>query len=427
MPRPTSSALSSDRLAAEQNARVGRERTLERSANRERAACELDPEANLVFRLARPEPIPVHDIALDAITDWQRVLQIAASENAVIALRDQLRAQRTRAVPLDAQRYLAMLALDRQFRMRLLQNRLEESVAALNTAGIEAMLLKGGALASTIYDSFTDRPMRDIDLLVQPDRADEARALMLDLGWAADPELPGDHSYATHHHLPPLRDTGPSGLRLEIHRALVARGHPFRFREEDIWKEARVAYVGKARSLVMHPAHHAVYIAIHFAWSHMLKSGAWHAFRDLAMLAAKNALDWENFLTVARSWGASSCCYWTIQLASVVSDLPVPTEILENLRPRWPGVLHASLQRHLTNGIVSSERVCPSVRLDQTLWELAMLPRRDGHGAIRPWSVSKDLSFARSATARSGADPIPNSAFRQLRRSARYLSHILVR
>jgi hypothetical protein len=354
------------------------------------------------------------------------VLQLAALENAVIALRDHLRSEQVLPVPLDVQRYVAMLALDREFRMRLLRNRLEESLAALNAAGIDAMLLKGGALASTVYGSFTDRPMRDIDLLVQADRADHARALMLDVGWAADPELPGDLSYATHHHLPPLRDTGASGLRLEIHRALAARGHPFRFTEEQIWSEAGLVKIGKARALVMHPVHHAVHIAIHFAWSHMLKAGAWHAFRDLAALAAAEALVWEDFVRVAIAWGASSCCYWTLQLGTLLSDLAVPASVLEALKPLWPEAIRLRLERHLTNAIVANDHGCPSVRLDQALWELAMLPRRDGHGATRPWSVSKDLSMARSERAGVTGDQVPGSAFRQLRRSARYLSQIIL-
>ena len=428
MSRPPQSALSPILSALEQKTLRGANPPVEDSGIRDRAPAHhaTTPESSLVFRLARPDARPAHTTEVESITDWQRVLQLAALENAVIALRDHLRSVKALCVPLDVQRYLAMLALDREFRMRLLQNRLEESLAALNAAGIDAMLLKGGALASTVYGSFTDRPMRDIDLLVQPDRANHARALMLDLGWAADPELPDDQSYATHHHLPPLRDTGASGLRLEIHRALAARGHPFRFTEEEIWSEARVVNVGKARALVMHPVHHAVHIAIHFAWSHMLKAGAWHAFRDLAALAAADALIWEDFVRVARLWGASSCCYWTVQLGAVLSDLAVPVAVLDGLTPFWPEAIRAPLQRHFTNAIVANQRGCPSVRLDQALWELAMLPRRDGHGARRPWSVSKDLSTARSENARV-IEQVPTPALRQLRRSARYLSQIIRR
>jgi putative nucleotidyltransferase-like protein len=393
--------------------------------SREIAVYNSEAESKLVFRLARAEASALAPVRSETIADWRRVLQLAADENAVIALRDYLRSEKWRIVPPDVQRHLAMLALDREFRMRLLEKRLEESLTALNAAGIEVMLLKGAALASTVYGSFAARPMRDIDLLVKPERADEARALISDLGWAADPELPGDESYTTHHHLPPLRDTGASGLRIEIHRALVARGHPFRFSEAEIWSAARVVSVGSARTLVMHPVHHAVHIAIHFAWSHMLKMGAWHAFRDVASLSAAGLVDWDDFVRVARRWGASSSCYWTLRLGRVLSDLPVPDSVLTSLRPHLPDLMRGPLTRHLANCFLSGVRRCPSVRLDQALWVLAMLPRGDGHGSARPWSVSKDLLFARSDRASLKGERLPSSTFQQLKCSARYLAEII--
>jgi hypothetical protein len=385
----------------------------------------MTPESKLVFELARTAPRPVPGGDLEAITDWRRVLELAAAENATVALRDYLRSESAPSVPLEAQRLLAILALDRELRMNLLEKRLEESLSALNAAGIDAMLLKGGALASTIYGSFAARPMGDVDVLVPSERTDEARALLRELGWAADPALPGDQSYAAHHHLTPLVDTKANGPRLEIHRALAPLGHPFRFTAEEIYDEARVVKVGTARALVMHPVHHAVHVAIHFAWSHMFSRGAWHAFRDLGALAATPDFDWERFVSVARAWGAASCCYWTLQLGRDLSGLPIPDGVLGRLRPRWPEFVRRALARHLANGIVSTSRVCPSVRLDQILWTLAMRPRGDGHGSIRPWSVSQDLTLARSARVREASPEPSGSASRRWRQSALYLSRII--
>jgi hypothetical protein len=238
--------------------------------------------------------------------------------------------------------------------------------------------------------------------------------------------LPGDQSYVTHHHLPPLCDTSASGSRLEIHRALAPRGHPFRFSEEEIWNRARVVNVAAAQVLVMHPVHHAAHIAIHFAWSHMLKMGAWHAFRDLAALTKAPLFDWDDFLGVGCRWGASGCCYWTLQLGVMLADLPVPESIRWRLRPRLPDVIRGPLLRHFASGILWGDQACPSVRLDQALWTLAMQPRRDGHGSTRPWSVSRDLHDARRASASVTSERIPSSTFRRLRYSARYLSEIVV-
>jgi hypothetical protein len=387
------------------------------------AAIAQDAETNFVFALARTSGRRTPDP--QAISNWQHLLQLASDENALLVLRDVLLRDNARSMPLSAGRHLAMLALDREYRMRLLEKKLEQSLVALNGVGIDVLLLKGSALACTAYGSFSARPMRDIDLLVRPEDADDARALMLEEGWEMDPEVPGDRSYGTHHHLPPLRDTTGGGLKLEIHRSLLPAGHPFRFRDDEIWSAARPVIVGDGHALAMHPAHHAVHVAIHFAWSHMLKMGAWHAFRDLDTLIGSGLLQWHAFVDTSIQWGASSCCYWTLALASALANLPVPTELLRRVEPRIPDILRRPLMRHFANGFVRHGTVCPSARLDRALWSVAMQPRRNGHGAIRPWLVSLDLLFSLNETARAAHEDVADSPFLQMRRSSRYLSGIL--
>ena len=381
----------------------------------------IDPEARLVFSLARTQG-PSEDFgdSLRSIANWHRLLQLASEENALIALRTAVRHERG-VPPASVERQLAVLALDREFRMRQLQNRLEELLLALNRSRIDVLLLKGSALASTVYGSFIARPMRDIDLLVRPQQAHKARALMLGLGWTVDPELPGDRSYGTHHHLPPLRDASASGLRLEIHRSILPHGHPFRFTENEIWNAARPATVGAGRAFVMHPSHHTVHIAIHFAWSHMLKFGAWNAIRDLDALSGADLLDWNDVVATAERWGASSCCYWTLTLARILSDLVTPDAITRALRPGLLEIVRRSLARHFVNGVARTGLVCPSARLDRALWSLAMQPTREGHGDVRPWLVSLDLLFAFREKARE-IEEASESSFLLMRRSSRYIS-----
>jgi Uncharacterised nucleotidyltransferase len=377
-----------------------------------------------VFRLARSEVAAETKMELSEV-NWPSLLRLASDENALIVLRDYVRGRPAHTIPVQAERTLAVLALQREYQLRQLQRRLEESLEALSRAGIDALLLKGGALAYTVYGGFASRPMRDIDILVRQEQAEAARDVMLDLGWMTDPEVPEDRSYDSHHHLPPLCDRTASGLRLEIHRALLPAGHPFRFTDDEIWREARVASIAGSKAFVMHPVHHAVHVAIHFAWSHMLKMGAWNAFRDLAALTAAGMVDWSDLVTTASRWGAASCCYWTLRLAQALSDLDVPPPVLTKLQPFLPEIVRRPLTRHFVNGLFRADQVCPSARLDQALWSLAMQPTRDGHGSIRPWLVSLDLLFALNQRAIGSEESLPDSALVRMRRSSRYLSAIL--
>lgn len=384
-----------------------------------------DAEADLVFRLAGPPAQRKQSVDLGAVKNWPRVLQLASHENALIALRDELRLASAPVVPLEVQKRLAILSLDVEYRMRTLERRLEQSLAALSAVGIDALLLKGGALACTVYDSFAARPMRDIDLLVRPDCVDEARAVMLKADWREDPDLPGDGSYQTHHHLPPLRDSGGTGLRVEIHRSLLAAGHPFRLADDDIWSAARRIRVGKTTALVMHPAHHATYLAIHFAWSHRLKMGAWHAFRDIAAMEGAGAIDWNALVATAGRLRASTCCYWTLRLGQVLAGLAVPEGILHHLEPRLPQSARMRLTRHFANGLVRNGLTCPSTRLDNGLWTAAIQPRRQGHGGARPWLSSLDLQHVLNEKNRLTNQERRPTRLRQICRSARYLSKML--
>jgi len=287
------------------------------------------------------------------------------------------------------------------------------------------MLLKGAALVATVYGSFARRSMNDVDLLVRPDRADEAQALMQRVGWEPDPAVPGHAAYTTHHHLPPLRDGGGTGLRVEIHRGLLPAGHPFRLTLEELWDQARPVTVGGAHALVPHPNHHALHLAIHFTWSHMMRVGAWHAFRDISALDRAGLIDWSELVRLAIHTGAATCCYWMLRLGRAVADLPVPEQVLKQLTPPHSAALLNRIERHLVHVLFRRDGSRLSVRLDRVLWSLAIGPLRLGHGDTRPWLVSSELATARREqdTAASGTALSRHAA--KIRLCGAYLAGLL--
>ena len=352
-------------------------------------------ETHLVYRLAGAnDDVSAHP-PIDAATDWARLLHVAWEEGAVGALRDHCRALAPGTVPLEVDRRLACLVLDRDLRMRMLEQRTRESVASLSAAGIEVALLKGAGLAATLYGSFAARPMKDVDLLIDPARAEEAKRLMLSSGWSRDPELPDDDAYLEHHHLAPLIDARGSRSRLEIHRALLPTGHPFALSMEELWDTMRAADFSGSRVLVLEPTHHALHVAIHFAWSHIMRVGAWHAFRDLGALDRAGLIDWDELVRAAQRARAASCCYWTLALARTMTGLPVPDDVLGELAPTGGRVLLARLERHFVNVLLRRDPTRRSVGLDRALWNMAIQPQQQGHGATRPWVVSLELTAAR--------------------------------
>jgi Uncharacterised nucleotidyltransferase len=105
-----------------------------------------------------------------------------------------------------------------------------ETVRALSEHGIEALVLKGGALAHLVYPEPGLRPMEDIDILVAPDSTAPAREVLLSLGYVAPPE--NSRYDRLFHHLP-MAHRQDSGHRvcIEVHRELFIRilDCPFNF------------------------------------------------------------------------------------------------------------------------------------------------------------------------------------------------------
>ena len=390
-----------------------------------RQSSDSTREARLVFQLAGASPQWVAADADATSLEWSLVLQLAAQENAVFAVRDHLRRFSPGMVPTAVERQVTILSLDREFRMRRLRQRFEESVAALNATGSVPLLLKGAALASTTYGSFVARPMRDIDFLVNAGDAQAVGNLMLRTGWIHDPSLPDNRIYAGHHHLAPLLDGSGTGLRLEIHRELLPAGHPFRYTINELFASARSASVGSGRALVMCAAHHAVYAAIHFAWSHMMQVGSWHTFRDLITIERAGDLDWSEFAEIAKRWGAGTCCYWTLRLGRALSGLTVPGAVLHRLQPSLPRAALTRLERHFTQFLLRNELSCPSVGLDRLFWTTAIQPGRQGHGAVRPWLVSPELRVARGETMRTSSSRRVLLQMSNARRWGLYLAALL--
>lgn len=98
----------------------------------------------------------------------------------------------------------------------------EEVLEAFKRASIDTIVLKGAALAWTIYPSPALRPMSDVDLLVPPAAARRAQLLLRDLRF--DAELNERRFGRNAHHLPVAsRSQNGVTISVEIHRDALSR------------------------------------------------------------------------------------------------------------------------------------------------------------------------------------------------------------
>jgi len=371
-------------------ARTTRRRSAELLISHMIASSEC-PEASLFLRVATTPSVNSTGwfAAPDSAhpPDWDRIIALALSENAITILHARVSELPPPLIPPEARERIERLALIWSFKLRLLERRLIDSVAILSKAGIEVILLKGAALAFTTYRGFVDRPMADIDLLVDPATAQQAWELMLKAGWLCDTSEHPNAAWKDHHHLPPLSDTAGSGLRLEIHVAPIAGKNPFQMDFHDLLEGSNALDLGGVRVRVPEPHLHAVHACIHFAWSHRFTGGRLNVFRDLATLHGTGKISWKTLVQAAHRTGSEACCYWTLRLARGLTGLPVPNEVLAELSPPLSERILSVLEQHISQIVLRSGRACPSVGLRERLWALSLQTKRPNPVERARWGL----------------------------------------
>lgn len=351
----------------------------------------ISPEARVLLLALRPDGQQDRLTAAlqEARFNWNRLVFLAQKENATSVLWSVLRALPA-DLPAERALQLSRLAQIAEFRMQYLEQRLLQTLDTLSAANIDVVLLKGAALASTVYGSFAARPMGDLDLLVRAEDATRAWELMHHSGWIPPESNEMDEFYATHHHLAALEDANPTGIGLELHTDIVPTRRAAYLSAQSIWERAQPVELKGRHTLVPCTEHQVLHIAIHFAWSNMMTSAAWRSFRDLQQIAATSTVDWGELVRLAVQSRARTCCYRTLRLAKSLTEFPVPDEVLRALRPALPEPMLRLLERHYFGSLfVLNPAACPSVRLVELLWTAGIAPRWSGHTHVRPWQRSE--------------------------------------
>ena len=206
-------------------------------------------------------------------------------------------------------------------------------------ANIPVAALKGAWLAWEVYPEPGMRPLRDLDILVPPDRALEARTRLLVLGYKQCEEtaLPLEEWTARFKHLPAL--ASPEGHVVEIHTRLWDDDgrmppHPIGLLER------RVETAAMPGLFVLSPIDNVMHLAVHAAF-HRFDGGPLMLL-DFAMLAGKaDTLDlpalWDRAAQEGWARHAALCIHaadrWTLSgtAEALACPVTVPEEILSDV------------------------------------------------------------------------------------------------
>ena len=155
--------------------------------------------------------------------DWANI-DVIAEEHAAAPLLHQwlTREKNTVDAPTPARRAITALALRHKLAYRARLKALNLMLEALETQNIPVILLKGAALAETVYADPALRPMRDVDILVSKQQAQAAAQCLTRIGFVQD-ETHLSRYMQDHHHLPNTAIT-IDGMKIsvEVHHDAIA-------------------------------------------------------------------------------------------------------------------------------------------------------------------------------------------------------------
>ncbi len=240
----------------------------------------------------------------------------------------------------------------------------EPVLAALGTAGIPTLALKGLAIGLRYYGGTGPRPLTDLDLLVPADRFPEVRGILLSLGWApalAEPPARLERFFHAH----PFT-CGPRG-QIDLHRHVLWQAcspgadAPF-------WDASEPLEVAGHSLRCLSPADELLHAVVHGVRWYRRPAVRWIVDACLVVRGAPH-LDWERLLwqgrrlhvisslrdgltCLAEEWGAAIPPATLAALASarvtrrdrVGYEARLTPDFSENVRPsidrrwheRWP-------------------------------------------------------------------------------------------
>ena len=157
--------------------------------------------------------------------NWKRILDLSDRHGITSLVYHSLRHLNFNGhVDSDIMNYLREAYYSNGVRNLQLYEQLKEILTAFNEAGIETIVLKGAALAETVYGDIVFRTMGNIDLLVRLEDLEEADKTLLDLDYINNqsPSMKWHKKY--HHHLAAYRHP-KRNVPVEIHHHIISTIH----------------------------------------------------------------------------------------------------------------------------------------------------------------------------------------------------------
>jgi hypothetical protein len=284
---------------------------------------------------------------VDRSVNWDALLDAAQLHHLLPLLYERLKGLDGSRVPPAVMARLRSAYYTNLLRNRQLHAELTEVVSALRREGVETIVLKGGALAWTVYAHSALRPMSDLDLLIRPEAMERTVIVLESLGFCLSDAIPA--------HLVPFEQRFGGGLewqrshgnrttRLDVHQRPVGIDWcqtAFPIETDVLWGVARPLALDGTEALQLSAEDTVIHLCLHLALQHGYACPLMgYTDLDRVITAEDQAFSWPRLIERAERFGTKTVVYRGLRCAKRLLGTPVPPGVLVALEP-------SDLSRHI--------------------------------------------------------------------------------
>lgn len=266
---------------------------------------------------------------LPEIEDWSPLLQ-AAQIHGLVSLAYRRLAESD--APGDVKRLFRLWATLHSLRLAQQEKAMGQVLGALETGGVATLVLKGPALARTVYPHPSLRPHSDLDVLIHEEDWKPAHQILERLDYRAIQDFPGPPPKAwdrkAYYHTQYVRES--DNTMVEVHYDpwwYGLRPHLSQL----CWQRARPLAIDGAATRMLPPEDQLLHACIHLH-HHGYNRLVW--FTDLALLIQRpGGIDWPDLVASARREGLGLLVYYSLHYLALLLGTIAPPWVMKALKP----------------------------------------------------------------------------------------------
>lgn len=270
--------------------------------------------------------------------DWDYVLQMGKAHGLALLLYSHLpRIDHEHRIPQPIMDQLHNIYYSNLAHNILLSNELDKILNVFEKKRIPVVVLRGLALAQTIYKNIALRATADIDLLIQKKDLSRVVRALLELKFTSPQFGSVTKEYSTE--LCFFRRTGSEGkyrpsIYIDVHQDITSSIRLKRITKTDtegVIRRAHPTRIENVNMLVMAPEDLLLHLTLRHCFERLIR------LCDLTEVikAKKGELDWQFLLERTKESRITSMMYYTLWYARQLLEAPVPEYVFKKLMPTW--------------------------------------------------------------------------------------------